>query len=262
MTAANLEQSLKRYSELVKKEYITAQEYSDMETNLKAMQATVRADEANVKSATLNLNYCSIESPIDGRVGARLIDEGNVVKANGDSPMVVILQIRPILVQFTVPQQYLPKILKFSASTKLPVRAYPPGEAADPHQGELTFVDNTVDASTGTIGLKAEFQNADMMLWPGQFVNVVLVLTQIENSVVVPSQAVGTGQNGDFVFVVKPDATVELRAVTVTYRLNNDAVIGSGVAPGDTVVIDGQLRLRPGSKIVEKQAVTGDKASS
>jgi multidrug efflux system membrane fusion protein len=262
VTAANLEERLKRYDELIKKDYITEQEHSDMQANLEAMQATVRADSANVESARLNLDYCSIESPIDGRVGTRMIDEGNVVKANGDSPMVVIHQIRPIRVQFTVPQQYLTRLLKYSASQKLRVLATTADEDSTVHEGYLTFVDNAVDVATGTIMLKAEFANEDGMLWPGQFVNVTLILTQIEDAIVVPSQAVGTGQDGDFIFVVKPDATVEMRSVRVRYRLNNDTVLESGVEAGEKVVVDGQLRLRPGSRVVEKAPVSEGEAST
>jgi multidrug efflux system membrane fusion protein len=191
-----------------------------------------------------------------------MIDEGNVVKANGDSPMVVIHQIRPIRVQFTVPQQYLTRLLKYSASQKLRVLATTADEDSTVHEGYLTFVDNAVDVATGTIMLKAEFANEDGMLWPGQFVNVTLILTQIEDAIVVPSQAVGTGQDGDFIFVVKPDATVEMRSVRVRYRLNNDTVLESGVEAGEKVVVDGQLRLRPGSRVVEKAPVSEGEAST
>jgi multidrug efflux system membrane fusion protein len=255
-------ESVKRYDELAKKDYITAQEHSNMLTSLETMKATVRADEAEVESAQLNLGYCSIVSPIRGRVGTLLIDEGNVVKANSDNPMVVIHQIRPMYVRFTVPQQYLPDILKYSAVQSLEVRAYAPGESPDARRGCLTFIDNAVDVSTGTILLKAEFPNEDLMLWPGEFVNAVLVLKQLENVVVVPAQSIGTGQMGDFVFVIKKDNTVDLRPVKVSYRLDNDAVIESGLQTGERVVIDGQLRLRPGSAVIEKQAGEGDKASS
>ncbi len=257
VTASNLEESVKRYDELAKKDYITAQQHSDMRAQLEAMKATVRSDEAEVESAKLNLAYCSIAAPIDGRMGARLVDEGNVVRANSDNPLVVIHQIKPIFVRFTVPEKYLPDILKHSAATALTVTAHAPEETPGAHQGRLTFIDNAVNSATGTILLKAEFSNKDTMLWPGEFVNVVLVLKQLENAVVVPAQAIGTGQQGDYVFVVKADATVELRPVTIAYRLDNDAVIDNGVQPGEKVVIDGQLRLRPGSAVVEKPALTG-----
>lgn len=261
VTAENLEQQLSRYDELAKKDYITAQEHSDMVANFKAMQATVQEDEANVETARLNLDYCSIESPIDGRVGRRMIDEGNVVKANSDSPMVVIHQMQPILVRFSVPQQVLPRLLEYAAGDTLRVRAWATGEDPDAHVGRLTFIDNAVDESTGTILLKAQFPNDEMMLWPGEFVNVALILTQLEGSVVVPTRAIGTGQNGDYVFVVKDDNTVDMRTVDVTYRLDGDAVLASGVSDGETVVVDGQLRLRPGSEVVEKEPVSAGDAT-
>jgi multidrug efflux system membrane fusion protein len=261
-TAANLEQTVERYGELAKKNYITEQQHNDMLSQLVAMKATVRADSAEVLSASLNLDYCSIASPIDGRIGERLVDEGNVVKANSDSPLVVIHQIEPVFVRFTVPERYLTEILRLSASKSLEVRAAAPEETPGAHTGHLTFIDNAVDASTGTIMLKAEFPNHDAMMWPGEFVNVVLVLKELQDAVVIPAQAIGTGQQGDYVFVVKQDETVELRPVTVDYRLDNDAVIGKGVEPGEKIVIDGQLRLRPGSRVVEKPPVTSDKVSS
>lgn len=261
-TLSYTEESVKRYEELAKKDYITAQEYSNLLTGLETIRATVQADEADVESARLNLDYCSIESPISGRLGTLFIDEGNVVRANGDNPIVVIHQIQPMYVRFAVPQQHLPDILKYSAAETLEVRAFAPGESPDDRRGHLTFIDNAVDASTGTILLKAEFPNEDLTLWPGEFVNVVLVLKELENAVVVPAQAVGTGQMGDFVFVVTKDGTVDLRPVTVSYRLDNDAVIEKGVQAGERVVIDGQLRLRPGSAVVEKKAEEGTKAST
>jgi multidrug efflux system membrane fusion protein len=261
-TAANLEQTVARYDELVKKNYITAQQHSDMLSQLASTKATVQADSAAVVSASLNLDYCSISSPIDGRIGEKLVDEGNVVKANSDNPLLVIHQIEPVFVRFTVPERYLTEILKRSGEQPLIVRAAAPEETPGVHKGKLTFIDNAVDRSTGTIMLKAEFANHDTMMWPGEFVNVVLVLKELPEAVVVPAQAIGTGQQGDYLFVLKSDATVELRPVTVQYRLNNDAVIERGVEPGERVVIDGQLRLRPGASVIVKPPVgageTGD----
>lgn len=255
ITAANLEHTLARYEELTKKNYITTQQHDDMVSQLESMRATVRADSAEVLSAALDLDYCSISSPIEGRIGDRLIDEGNVVKANSDNPLLVIHQIDPIFVRFTVPERYLTEILRLSAVEPLVVRAHAPEEPPDTHIGRLTFIDNAVDRATGTIMLKAEFPNSDAMMWPGEFVNVVLVLKELEDAVVVPTQAIGTGQQGDYVFVVKPDSTAELRPVSVDYRLDDQAVIGNGVKVGERVVIDGQMRLRPGSAVIEKSPV-------
>jgi multidrug efflux system membrane fusion protein len=256
------EESVKRYDELAKKDYITADEYSNMLTNLQTIKATVEADNAEVESAKLNLGYCSIKSPINGRLGALYVDEGNVVKANSDSPLVVVLQIQPMYVSFAVPQQYLPEILKYFATETLAVRAYAPDEDPGIRTGHLTFVDNEVDASTGTIHLKAEFPNDDLTLWPGEFVNAVLVLKKLQNATVIPAQAIGTGQMGDFVFVVTPDSTADLRPVTVSYRFDNNAVIGKGLAAGERVVVDGQLRLRPGSHVIEKTSAAGSETDA
>ena len=261
-TERNLEASVKRYDDLAKKDYITPQEHNDMLTGLEAIKATVRANQAAVDAAKINLENCTIRAPFNGRMGTRLIDAGNVVRANSDSPMVLLHQIKPMYVRFSVPEKYLTEILKYFAADTLAVRASAPDDPPEAHMGRLTFVDNSVDAATGTILLKAEFSNDDMLLWPGEFVNVVLVLKQIENAVVVPSQAIGTGQNGDYLFVVKSDATVEMRPVKVAYRLDNDAAIESGLAAGEKVVTDGQLRLRPGAKVVEKPPVTGATPSS
>ena len=259
ITAENLEHTLARYDELSKKNYITTQQHDDMVSQLAAMRATVTADSAEVLSAALDLDYCSISSPIDGRIGERLIDEGNVVKANSDDPLLIIHQIDPMYVRFTVPERYLTEILRLSAAAPLVVRAHAPEEPPDAHVGQLTFIDNAVDQATGTIMLKAEFPNTDAMMWPGEFVNVVLVLKELEDAVVVPAQSIGTGQQGDYVFVVKQDATAELRPVSVYYRLDNQAVIEHGVQVGEKVVIDGQMRLRPGSAVMEKSPV-GEKA--
>jgi multidrug efflux system membrane fusion protein len=260
--AANLAESVQRYEQLVQKDYITAQEHSDMLAQLGAMKATVRADEAAVENARLNLQYCSIAAPVAGRVGARLVDEGNVIKANSDNPLAVVRQIQPIYVSFTVPEQHLPDLLRQFGNRELEVRANAPEEPPGAHKGRLTFIDNAVDTATGTILLKAEFANEDASLWPGEFVKVVLVLKQLEGVVVVPSQAIDTGQNGDFLFVVKPDNTVEVRTVEVIYRRGNETVVGAGVQPGEKIVIDGQLRLRPGSKVVEKSAVSAGEANA
>jgi multidrug efflux system membrane fusion protein len=254
-TAANTAESVKRYEQLAQKDYIAAQDHANMLAQLKSNNETVRADQANVETARLNLQYCSITAPIGGRLGARLVDEGNVIKANSDNPLAVINQIQPIYVSFTVSEQHLPELLRQFGNRELEVRANAPEEPPGTHIGRLTFLDNAVDTSTGTILLKAEFANEDASMWPGEFVKVVLVLKELENVVVIPSQAIETGQKGDYLFAVKPDSTVEVRAVKVVYRLGNDAVIGSGVQPGDKIVIDGQLRLRPGARVVEKPPV-------
>jgi len=260
--ARNAEESARRYAELVKKEYITQQQYDDMLTNSEALKAEVKADQATVENARLNLEYCRMTAPISGRTGSLLVHQGNMVMANASNPLVVIHQIQPIYVSFTVPEQYLSEIRQYSAAGRLTVRVYPPDEEQNMRSGELSFIDNTVDTSTGTILLKAVFPNEDKVLWPGEFVNVVILLKEIENAVVIPSQAVQAGQDGNYVFVVKSDRTVESRPVTISYRQNNEVVVEKGLEPGERVVTDGQFRLYPGARITETTALDMGKANN
>jgi multidrug efflux system membrane fusion protein len=208
------------------------------------------ADEAAVDTARLQLGYTAIRSPMDGRTGNLLVQGGNVVKANEDNPMVVIAQIRPIYVSFAVPQQHLAAIKKYRADGMLKVEALPDA-SQPPVAGAVTFMNNTVDPTTGTIQLKATFANSDNTLWPGQYVDVALTLTSAR-AVVVPTQAVQAGQQGPFVFVVKADSTVESRPVKVGRRLARESVIEQGLKGGERVVTDGQLRLVPGSRVEVK----------
>ncbi|HYM01171.1 MAG TPA: efflux RND transporter periplasmic adaptor subunit, partial [Blastocatellia bacterium] len=210
-------------------------------------QAAINADKAAIETAKVQLSYCTINSPIDGKLGQLLIHQGNLVKANDTVSMVVINQVIPVYVVFSVPQQQLPDIKKYSDQGQLKTAAIlPDGEKRD---GTLSFLDNSVDQSTGTIQLKAIFQNQDKVLWPGQFVNVVLTLTQQPNVVVAPSQAVQSGQQGQFVYVVKPDMTVDTRPVVVGQGTNTEAVIQQGLKAGEIVVTNGQLRLSKGAKV-------------
>ena len=238
----------KRYDELYKAGVAAKEQLDTMQANADAQQAAVRADEAAVQSAQLQLDYCKIYAPLDGRTGALQVYPGNIVKQNDVPVLIVINQITPIYVDFAVPEQYLTAVEKFMAQGKLEVEATPYGDTK-PEVGYLTFVDNSVDNTTGTIKLKATFQNPDHRLWPGQFSNVLLRLAQDEHAVVVPSQAVQTGQKGDFIYVVKSDSSVEQRPVKVARNVGLNSVISSGIAPGETVVTDGQLRLIPGIKV-------------
>jgi multidrug efflux system membrane fusion protein len=250
----NAKQEVDRYAELVKKDYVTREQYDQIEANAAALESTIKADEAAVESARLQLGYCSIRSPIAGRAGDVLLHAGNVVKANSDNPLVVLLQTQPILVSFSVPEGNLDAIRRRAAEGAIQVEAHPTSGGADASRGTLTFIDNTVDKATGTILLKATFVNRDDALWPGEFVDVVLVLSTQSDAVVVPSQAVQRGQQGTFVFVVKEDSTVESRPVDVDREFGPDSVIASGLTPGETVVTEGQLRLVPGSKVEIKGA--------
>ena len=244
---------VKRYAALLKEGVIAKEQYDQLQSNGDALDAAVEADKAAVENSRVQLQYCSIYSPINGRVGTLLIHQGNMIKAN-DVPLVNINQIEPIRVAFMVPEQYLGEVKRFAAGGKLPVQAAIQGQGK-PSIGKLSFIDNTVDSTTGTIKLKGEFVNNDRRLWPGQFVNVTLTLNTQPNAIVVPSQAVNTGQQGQFVFVIKPDMTVETRPVTVIRSGNGQTVIDKGVTAGERVVTDGQVRLVPGAKVEIKQAV-------
>ncbi len=214
------------------------------------VSAAIEADQAVVDNAQIQLGYTVIRAPMDGRTGSLLVHPGSAVKARDDSStMVMVNQIQPIYVAFSVPQKYLTDIKKYLAGGSVRVAAIPQGQGADPAQGELTFVNNVVDPATASIQLKATFANVDNRLWPGQFLNAVLTLTTEPNAVVVPSQAIQTGQQGAYVFVIKPDLTVDTRPVAVERTVGPDAVIQSGLAPGDRVVADGQVRLVPGARV-------------
>jgi multidrug efflux system membrane fusion protein len=228
---------------------VTPQEQFDQQKSTAAAQAaSVQADEAALEQAKLQLQYCYIYSPIDGRSGALGATPGNLVTAGNLPVLVVIDQVTPLYIDFAVPEQYLGEIKKFTARGKLPVSATAYGETLS-ETGYLTFVDNTVDNTTGTIKLKGTFPNPDHHLWPGQYSTVSLQLSEDEDATIVPSAAVQTGQSGDFIFVVKADSTAEQRTVKTVRTIGTDTVIASGVAPGETVVTDGQLRVIPGIKV-------------
>jgi membrane fusion protein, multidrug efflux system len=244
----NAEEDVRRYAELVKKDYVTSQVYDQTKANADALKATLAADQAAVESARVNLDYCTVRAPITGRTGNLLVKLGNVIKANEQS-VITINQIMPINVSFSIPEEYLADIQRYAAEGILGVEAAFPNRAEPSFRGELSFINNTVDGSTGTILLKATFPNLDKTLWPGQFVNVSLRLATSRSAVVVPSQAVQRGQQGEYVFVVKPDMTVESRSVQLGQRIDGETVIRKGIEAGERVVTDGQLRLFPGAKV-------------
>ena len=238
-----------RYKDLLEKKFISPDAYDQVRTNRDAAVATVAADEAAIQSAKLSLDYCTIRSPVTGYAGRILIQQGNLVKANDTNPLVTINQVVPIYVSFSVPEQNIGDVRKYQAAGDLHVRVAPGDAAHPPIGGKLASLDNSADPATGTIRLRAEFSNQDKALWPGQFVNVVLTLHEQPDAIVTPSTALQNGPNGQYVFIVKPDATVELREVKVARTEGDEAVIASGLAPGDKVVIAGQLRLAPGVRI-------------
>jgi membrane fusion protein, multidrug efflux system len=250
------EADITRYAGLVKQDFVTKEQYDQITANAEALRAGVASDEANIDNAKLQVAYCTITSPVSGRTGSLMVKVGNLVKAN-DQPLVTVNQTKPIYVTFTVPAQYLPAITTPKEGT-IKVAASLPENGDGPFDGTLTFVDNTVDAATSTILLKATFVNQKEALWPGQFVTVMMTLGEEPNRVVAPASAVQTGQQGPYVFVVKGDDTVELRQVKVKRLDETDAVIDEGLSAGETVVTDGQLRLVPGSKVQIKEGLSGN----
>jgi membrane fusion protein, multidrug efflux system len=255
--AANARTQAKRYEGLYKSGVISKEVYDQTQANADALDAAVIADQAAVENARVQLIYCSIYSPIDGRTGPLLIHQGNMIKANDTPFLVSINQVQPIYATFTVPEQYLAQIKNYASSGKLRVQAFIPNDNRGPVTGWLSFIDNTVDQSTGTIKLKAQFRNTDRRLWPGQFVDVSLILADQANAIVIPSQALQTGQQGQFVFVIQPDMKVEARQVVVDRSSDGQAVIAKGLAAGERVVTDGQLRLVPGSQVELRPTAPG-----
>jgi membrane fusion protein, multidrug efflux system len=251
MLNARLE--FQRTSNLFTSKIASEQDYQTAEATFLSAQSSVQADTAAVTNAMVNLAYTQIRAPIDGRTGSLDVKAGNVVKAPDDA-LVTITQIRPVYVAFALPEQHLSAIRRRAAEAELQVRAFPPGETNEVALGKLTFIDNTVNTNTGTILLRATFPNSDLVLWPGQFVQTILTLSNVVSATVVPSYAVQNGQNGDFIFVVKPDETVEARPVKTGVAYRNIQTILSGLQPGETIVTDGQLRLTPGAKVLIKTA--------
>ncbi len=259
-----------RNAELVSKGIVSKDVGDQARSAADAARATVAADKAAIESAKaqlvaalaavsnakVQLSYTKIISPIDGRTGNLTVRQGNLVTAN-QTQVITIQQLEPTFTTFSVPAVHLPTIKQHMSKDKLTVIARPQDNDSTPATGQLTFVDNAVDPSTDTIKLKATFTNKDHRLWPGQFVRVNLRLTTLSNAIVVPSEAVQTGQEGQYVFVVKPDATVEQRTVTPGERVEQDIVIAKGLTPGETVVTEGQLRLEPGSKVQMREGGAG-----
>ncbi len=248
--------AFQRSSNLFESKIASQQDLDTAEAEFQALQATLLADNAAISNAQLNLGYMEIRSPIEGRTGDLTVKAGNVVKAP-DDVLLRITQIHPVYVGFSVPERHLPEIRSEFSSTNLPVQAVVPSQTNHPAFGELTFIDNMVDTNTGTIFLKGTFPNTNNVLWPGQFVHVSLTLSNLTQATIVPSQAVQTGQNGEFVFLVKQDQTVDARPVATSVTYDGFTVVSSGVKPGETVVTDGQLRLVPGAKVNIKSAENG-----
>ena len=247
----NAQSQAARYEELFKSGIVSKDQYDQFNTNAASLEATVKADKAAVETDKIPLGYCSIYAPIDGRTGSLMVHAGNTVKS-GDATLVVINQISPIYVEFSIPEHYLPDIKKYQAQGSLKVEVIIPQFENEPEVGRVTFLNNSVDSTTGTILLKGTFPNERRRLWPGQFLTLVMTLTSMHDAVVVPSQAVQTGQQGQFVFVVKSDSSVEIRPVVPGAVVGGDEVIEKGIQSGEHVVTDGQLMLFPGARVFDR----------
>ncbi|MDI1472494.1 RND efflux system, membrane fusion protein CmeA [Thermodesulfovibrio sp. N1] len=244
---------LERYDELLKEELVSRQQYEKIRTTYESLKATVKADQAILDNARLQLSYCYIYSPIDGKIGSLLVHPGNMIKAN-DTQIAVINQIVPILARFSVPEQELFRIKKAMSQGSLKTEVVVKGiDSNYTAEGRVVFIDNAVDVATGTVKLKAEFPNKDKMLWPGQFVNVVLTLGVKKNAVIIPYRALQTGQKGQYVWVIKEDKTAQMREVTPGLRFGDEVTIEKGLSQGEIVVVDGQLKLTPNAKVEIKK---------
>ncbi len=239
----------RRYQELLAKNFVSKEAYAQIRTNAETAEATAKASQAALENARLNLEYCTIQSPIDGYVGKVLLQAGNLVKANDVNPLVVINQVKPIYVNFAVPEQYLPEIRKYNVQAPLPVDVVPTDPAAPHVTGRLAFIDNAVDPSTGTIRLRAQFDNDDAVLWPGQFVNLRLQLYEQADAIVIPSQAVQNGPDGQYVYVINDDLVAEVRRIKVQRTDADRTIVAAGLAKGERVVTRGQLRLGPKTRV-------------
>jgi len=238
----------RRYQELLQKNFISKEAYAQIRTNAETAQASANASQAARENARLNLEYCTIRSPLEGFVGRVLLQAGNLVKANDVSALAVINQVRPIYVNFAVPEQNLTEVRKYMAQG--PLAAVIPVDAQQAHpRGKLIFVDNAVDPSTGTIRMRAQFDNDDALLWPGQFVNVVVQLYEQAEAIVIPSQAIQTGPEGQYVYVVGDDMLAEMRRIKVLRTDADFAIVADGLAKGERVVTRGQLRLGPKTRV-------------
>ena len=250
---ANARRDLARYSSLLKNEYATRQQVETTQALVAQLEAAVQADQAAMENARVLLGYTTIRSPIDGRAGFRQVDQGNIVHVNDATPMVTITQMRPITVVFALPQDALPDVIRAMSAGSLAVTALSRDGKQSLDQGQLELVDNQIDQTTGTIKLKARMPNEAGLLWPGQFVNTRLLLGARRQAVTVPVSAVLRGQQGAYVYLARPDSTVEARPVTVSQSDEKLAVIESGLAEGESVVTTGQMRLKNGARIEIKQ---------
>ncbi|HEU0155374.1 MAG TPA: efflux RND transporter periplasmic adaptor subunit [Stellaceae bacterium] len=243
------ELDLVRYSKLLGTGYQTRQSYDQQQAQVGSLQAAIKADEAQIDAAKLNLGYTDIRAPIDGRLGARLVDKGNLVHANDNTALVTITELKPIFVSFTLPQSSLDEVRDAQTKHPLAVRAYTSDGEKLLAEGKLTLIDNQIDQTTGTIHMKARFDNQDERLWPGEFVSLRVILRVQPKVATVPSQTIQEGPNGRYAYIIKSDDTVERRAVDVASVQDGIAVITKGLKPGERVVVEGQFRLTEGARV-------------
>jgi len=248
---------LDRYEKLIGSGWQTRQSYDQQKATVGQLQASIKGDEAQINTAKLNLSYSDIRSPIDGRLGAKLVDKGNLVHANDNAPLVTITEVKPIFVSFTLPQETLDDVRENHKGSPLVVYAYSGNGKKQLAEGKLTLIDNSIDQSTGTVHLKARFDNDDERLWPGQFVSLRVVLSTRREVATVPAQTVQNGPNGYYAYVIKPDDTVERRAVDIASIQDGIAVVTKGLSPGERIVVDGQYRLTEGVRVKPTAPQTG-----
>ena len=246
---AGAQADLERYEKLLTPGWQTRQSYDQQKAQVAQLQAAIKGDEAQINTAKINLGYTDIRSPIDGRLGARLVDKGNIVHANDNTPLVMITELKPIFVSFTLPQESLDDVHENNKQAPLVVRAYSGDGKKELAEGKLTLIDNMIDQATGTIHLKARFDNENERLWPGEFVSLRVILSMRRGVATVPQQTVQQGPNGHYAYVIKPDNTVERRAVEVASIQDGIAVITKGLAENERVVVDGQFRLTEGARV-------------
>jgi membrane fusion protein, multidrug efflux system len=240
---------LERYSKLLGTGYQTRQSFDQQTALVGQVEAAIKGDQAQIDTAKLNLGYADMRSPIDGRLGARLVDKGNLIHAADNTALVTITELKPIFVSFTLPQDTLDEIREYQQKAPLVVRAYAGDGDKLLSEGRLTLIDNSIDQTTGTIHLKARFDNLDERLWPGEFVSLRVILKVLPKVATVPSQTIEEGPAGSYAYIIKPDDTVERRAVTIASVQDGIAVVTKGLTPGERVVVDGQYRLTEGARV-------------
>ena len=260
--AENSRIQAERYSQLEKEGVASHEQAEQLRAQAKADASAVEADKAAVDAARVQLQYAKIVAPINARAGALMINLGNLVKANDTPYLVQLNQVTPIYVTFSVPEANLDRVRRRFTSGQLKVLAYPKGQSDHPAEGRLTFIDNGVDTTTGMFKLKATYQNKDRRLWPGEFVDVALELSTQKNAVVVPTKAIQTGQQGEYVYIVRTDSTAESRPVKTAGVYQNLTLVSDGLKAGEHVIVNGQLRVSPNAKVVVQSTLSGDQPAA